>query len=895
MNTRKMILAASLLAGSFAAAQTAQKINQPISLDVVVRDFEPSHSDFENFSEEFISTENSDHPWGFNIYNCSVNGCDFSIDARDFKGDYRIQPKGYDFNWYSDKASYHTSCGNKASLQGVALGKDGLPFVANQFLPDYVQQVSASTDTLKYGECSKSDGMVSVGGTVLNIASARGFKDNVAAFEGIRKNSCTNTSDAPWANPVFYTPGMVEPRLKFDSILVYPVQGTKPDMGVKEFFLNHTVISKASEKCDNENFDQWFKDFKNINKRSNMTLDLPPMDGNPDFKEINYNYNNGGYFPLDNLDSNGLYDGPRAGTDQFGAQSFSIFCPPYDYQYAGTQEDYLGNKTFPLCYQWNTYGGAKGLSAENAKNLAANDLVAKRHLRNYNFTMMGYSTFQYFETNNQSDAIKEIFEFAGDDDMWIFIDGVLVVDLGGTHLATPGIVDIRNLAMHNHGCTAGEPLADYQQKQGACGGGVLNAGGWTDGSWHHLHFFYADRQTDGSNLYIRANLSAIGSSRYAGPEIAEAEATLNESGQVQTIIYVNNRLSEESVSAIATSNGSVFPILAKRRNAAGGLDTLAYNVTNFEYLQFSGKGFSYRITGKLCEDALCTVQKNPGRGDSLTFNYIPTDPENLELVNNRFFKENLFSISATNGATVDHYSWGPITSMSTASSTTVIPADTTIDRPPFDDSKLDKGELSDSQTGEIIVTPLPADIATAENRSQWIAENLKKYSQAPGDGSAPEGQVVINSKTNKTASTVDNARCATSNGTENCVSFSFVTDQAFRVTVRVFDHLGHFVSQYSQEMTPEQFNKVSGSYATNNSCNGISLNGSGFIAASVKTYPVSQNGRKLGTGAYIYQISLIEYPQPHCFMAGDDVQLSEGEYRRTEYKQTRGFRRIVEK
>ena len=70
--------------------------------------------------------------------------------------------------------------------------------------------------------------------------------------------------------------------------------------------------------------------------------------------------------------------------------------------------------------------------------------------------------------------------------------------------------------------------------------------------------------------------------------------------------------------------------------------------------------------------------------------------------------------------------------------------------------------------------------------------------------------------------------------------------------------------------------------------------GTGTIAASVKMYPVSKNGRKLGTGAYIYQISLIEFPQPHCTKVGEDWQFSEGTYRRTEYKQTRGFRRITE-
>ncbi len=47
--------------------------------------------------------------------------------------------------------------------------------------------------------------------------------------------------------------------------------------------------------------------------------------------------------------------------------------------------------------------------------------------------------------------------------------------------------------------------AAAQQAKGACGAD----GKWADGSWHHLHFFYAERQSDGSNLYIRTNLKNV--------------------------------------------------------------------------------------------------------------------------------------------------------------------------------------------------------------------------------------------------------------------------------------------------------------------------------------------------------------------------------------------------
>lgn len=839
---RKTAFAGFFMAGSLAWGQTSL----PLELDVIVRDFQPSHPDFENFSEE--SVKHLDEIFGYGR-------------------------AGYDATWYGLSA-YHNSCGNRESKAGVALGKDGLPWVANPLLPTYLQETTAYPGTyLAYGECSNPSEAWAAAG----VKKQRGFQENAAVqFTGVQKNTCSGGMF--WKNEVYYTPGMVQPYLKFDL-----------DSTGTPLYLEGAHIQKLNDACDNVYFQQWFEDVEGINKRSNVTLNIPAAADNPKYRELDYNYNNGGYFPLDVVDAYGQWTGSLSGTNQWGPQSFSIFCPPYNYQYASTQEDYLGNNTAALCAAWNEYGGARGLTTDNAKNIAtANGALGLMHLRNYNFTMMGYANFKYYEANNINELTQEIFEFAGDDDMWIFVDGVLVVDLGGTHLATPGIVNIRKLAQNNHGCHDGEPLAATQKAAGAC-----SETAWTNGSWHHLHFFYADRQTDGSNLFIRANLSEVASSTYGQPAIKEAEVVSNDNGSFDTYIYVQTELADESVKQIAASAGiTAWPILVVRKNSAGSLDTLAYQVQNFEFVQRAAKGYSYKISGKLCSDVTCSVLKNPAMGDSLAFNF-PANENNLTSTMNKFNSTSNFTIYSKNNKGVDKYAWGAVTSASSGTTTNIIPADESIDRPPFDTKTLDNGELSNKQTGEIIVTPLPTDYSTAEDQNAWINDNFKKYTQVPDGNSTVDGQVVINSKTNSSTGTVTNARCSTSGGEESCVSFSFVTDQAFRVTVRVFDHLGHFVSQYSQEMSQAQFNKITGSYAPDEVCS--AKEGSGKIVASVKTYPVSQDGRKLGTGAYIYQVSLVEYPQPHCVNVGGDQSFMPGEYRRTEYKQTRGFRRMVEK
>ena len=105
--------------------------------------------------------------------------------------------------------------------------------------------------------------------------------------------------------------------------------------------------------------------------------------------------------------------------------------------------------------------------------------------------MVGYAPFKY-----RKDAGK-VFEFTSQGDLWVFVDGVLVLDLGGTHQPAYGKVDLKSLASEGLGCHADDPLEAY------CEGRVDDSGAWKDGSWHHLHVFYADRSTDGSTLRLK--------------------------------------------------------------------------------------------------------------------------------------------------------------------------------------------------------------------------------------------------------------------------------------------------------------------------------------------------------------------------------------------------------
>lgn len=104
------------------------------------------------------------------------------------------------------------------------------------------------------------------------------------------------------------------------------------------------------------------------------------------------------------------------------------------------------------------------------------------------------------KVNNQD----MVFDFTGDDDVWVFIDGVLVLDLGGIHQALGGRINFAT-----GGITYDKTQSYGNRPAATITEAFANAGKTWDSTPyenHHLSFFYLERGDGGSNCKIRFNL-----------------------------------------------------------------------------------------------------------------------------------------------------------------------------------------------------------------------------------------------------------------------------------------------------------------------------------------------------------------------------------------------------
>lgn len=129
-----------------------------------------------------------------------------------------------------------------------------------------------------------------------------------------------------------------------------------------------------------------------------------------------------------------------------------------------------------------------------------------------------------------------IFEFTGDDDFWLYVDDVLVIDLGGIHNALSGSVNFKTGEVRLSGRSGSNPtviettnlktlfensyrakypdatdtqVQDYLDQYFGYDKNGVQESVFKDYSSHKMKVFYMERGAGASNLHLRFNLAAV--------------------------------------------------------------------------------------------------------------------------------------------------------------------------------------------------------------------------------------------------------------------------------------------------------------------------------------------------------------------------------------------------
>lgn len=280
------------------------------------------------------------------------------------------------------------------------------------------------------------------------------------------------------------------------------------------------------------------------------------------------------------------------------------------------------------------------------------------------------------KVNNQD----MVFDFTGDDDVWVFIDGVLVLDLGGIHQVLDGSINF----------STGEIKYDKKQSHGDTPAGTItqafkNAGKtWDPVAYktHYLSFFYLERGDGGSNCKIKFNLPVKPSKAIDIEKETLGAIDANEKFQFQ--LFVNDS------STPYQGKYSVYDVSTNRvvQSDVPAGDNGVIELARSQFARMQSDDFTDDTTYKVRElnSSGYTVFANgspmtqQGSGDSA---YAETGPftvgttSHVTIVNSNVKPSNNKSIVKTDGGDGDQYTLYLTASGDSTSSTvtTTTPAD----------------------------------------------------------------------------------------------------------------------------------------------------------------------------------------------------------------------------
>lgn len=215
----------------------------------------------------------------------------------------------------------------------------------------------------------------------------------------------------------------------------------------------------------------------------------------------------GGYYVYDSYGSNGNYAVYNHTTNSFDV-----------YDKAGVYKDSVSDANRGQFFPFDSAGK---VFKENDGQLSPIGITDGTNDKlNHHFGMSMTTEFVQPTGGKTTDNNDMVFKFSGDDDVWVYIDGVLVGDLGGIHekatldinFAT-GVVRVGHIDGAN-GSPKYFPDTTIKALFKAAGADTTNFRDNTfrDSTKHTLSFFYLERGAGASNMSLKFNLTTLPSS-----------------------------------------------------------------------------------------------------------------------------------------------------------------------------------------------------------------------------------------------------------------------------------------------------------------------------------------------------------------------------------------------